>query len=291
MSALRQIQPKSPFYGQAQFDLKNWQRHLQDLTQLELAHVTAGVGQKFTLQLAIEQAQTIAVNRPRRLQAQTLTAYWQKEIQRIEDRPYILQAQQLAKPGTIPALRQAIAAVSQIRLGRALRPEAQGLMAQWQSQIEIIEDQPILNEARTLSQNGRLSRAIDVASKIGSDRALYDQAQAAIGEWWAEIRRVQLAQDQPILNEARALAKVDSLTLAIDTANQIAPGRILYDQAQAEIADWKIRRQAIWDAWAAESSQGDSYHSDSYGDEYYGDEYYGDEYYGDDSSDGYDRSY
>jgi hypothetical protein len=220
-----------------------------------------------TLQVAIEQAQQVTATRPRRLQAQTLAAHWQLEVERIEDRPLILRAQQLADPNSIPALRSAIAEASKVAIGRPRRVEAQTLVADWTNQIERLEDQPILDEARSLGQQGRYSQAIAVASRIRADRTLYSEARSNIRRWRAEIRRIQVAEDLRILNAARALANVDSLTLAIEKASQIAPGRALYGQAQAEISEWQVRREQIWNGWAAESSE-PSYYDDGYDQSY-----------------------
>ena len=267
ITALHGIQPGSAFYGQARADLQNWKQQLQDVTRLQYADLAASLGQKMTLQLAIEQAQQVTATRPRRLQAQTLAAHWQLEVERIEDRPLILRAQQLADPNSIPALRSAIAEASKVAIGRPRRVEAQTLVADWTNQIERLEDQPILDEARSLGQQGRYSQAIAVASRIRADRALYSEARSNIRRWRAEIRRIQVAEDLRILNAARALASVDSLTLAIEKASQIRPGRALYGQAQAEISEWQVRREQIWNGWAAESSE-PSYYDDGYDDGY-----------------------
>ena len=50
----------------------------------------------------------------RRMQAQTLAAHWQQEIERIEDAPRLQAARQLAKPGAVEDLRSAIARAGQI---------------------------------------------------------------------------------------------------------------------------------------------------------------------------------
>lgn len=261
ITALHRIQPGSAFYGQSRQDLLNWKRQLEDVTRLQYADLAATLGQKSTLQAAIGQASQITPTRPRRQQAQTLIANWQNEVERIEDRPLILRARAMADPDSIPALKGAIAEASQVQLGRSRRVEAQTLIADWTNQVERLEDQPILDEARSIADRGRYSQAIVIASRIQSGRDLYDEARSEIRRWRYQIL---LAQDRSILRQARALASVDSLTMAIDLASQISPDRPLYSQAQAEISRWVGRRQEIWDIWASESSQ--SY--DSYGDGY-----------------------
>jgi hypothetical protein len=63
---------------------------------------------------------------------------------------------------------------------------------------------------------------------------------------------IQIAEDKPILDEAKDLAYVGSLSAAINMASQIAPGRALYDEAQRAIALWKAEREYIWSIWEAE---------------------------------------
>ncbi|MGA7936553.1 MAG: hypothetical protein WCA35_23565, partial [Kovacikia sp.] len=194
VATVRQINPESRFHAQAQTSLKQWNAQLQDVMQLHLAQLTASLGQRQGYEFAIAQAQQVSFNRPRRVQAQTLIAHWRHEIERIEDQPLIVYAQKLAEPGTIPAFRAAIAAANQIPAGRALRGEAQGLAYGWRRQIEVIEDQPFLNLARLQARQGNLSLAIQTASVIHAGRALYYQAQAAIGDWQADIRRIEMAR-------------------------------------------------------------------------------------------------
>ncbi len=192
VAAARQIPPSSRFYAQAQDSLASWQAQLEGVKTLQIALVTANLGQPDALKLAIAQAQTIAPSHPRRVQAQTLIAHWHNEQERLADNPVLVRARQLAAPGTIPAMRLAIAQANQIAMGRTLRGEAQGLAYSWTRQIETIEDRPYLSMARTLAQRGRLAEAIRSAALVRSGRALYPQAQAAIRGWRADLRRAEM---------------------------------------------------------------------------------------------------
>ncbi|HEY9625042.1 MAG TPA: hypothetical protein V6C78_32245 [Crinalium sp.] len=265
VAAAQQIKPESPLYPLVHRKIKDWQAQIQDLTQLQFANFTASLGQRAAYEVAIAQAATIAPNSTKRLQAQTLIAHWHQQIERIQDQPYLLSARKLAEPGTIPALKAAIALAQQIPLGRALRIDAQTAIAEWTDQIETIEDKPMLDKAMALAEKGNLSDAIQEAKKIRSGRALYDKAQAAIADWRAQIRAAQIAEDRKILDKAGSLAAVQSLTLAIETASQIGPGRPLYDEAQSAIAEWRSQRAAIWETWSEQDQQsGDDSSSDDY---------------------------
>ncbi|WNZ24869.1 hypothetical protein HJG54_19785 [Leptolyngbya sp. NK1-12] len=240
IAALAQVKPASPFYSQAQAHKKDWQAQMKDLIQLKYASATAGLGQQSTLKLAIGQAKQIDADQPRRLQAQSLIAYWEQEAQRLEDRPILDQAIQFAKAGSISDLKAAIAQAGEIALGRALRVKAQTYIAMWRSQIQTLEDQPKLDRAWELARQGKLGEAIAAASGIQAGRSLYRQAQSAISDWrYQQVVDAQIARDQPILDRAASLAETGNLAAAIDVASQIEPGRALYGRAQSSIDQWQ----------------------------------------------------
>jgi len=242
VAAIGKVKPDSPFYQQAQTMQKNLQVQLHDLTQLHYATLLAELGQQSTLDLAIDQARMITPDRPQRVQAQTLIAYWYDQIERVEDQPYLDRAIALAKSGAIPDLQAAIAEASLIPQGRILRQEAQGWIANWRDQIETIEDQPYLDRAWAFANEGNLAEAIDAADMIRPGRALYDDAQSAIYSWQAQlIRNQQIAEDRPILDRAKSLANSGDLYNAIQVASQIGSGRVLYAEAQGLISTWNYQ--------------------------------------------------
>lgn len=211
----QQISPDSRFRVQARGSFTAWQTQLADLAQLQAAQMLADLRQPASLKLAIAQAQQIAPDRPRRRQAQTLVAHWYQEIQRIEDAPYLAQARELADPDSIPALKAAIREANMIAKGRALWGEAQGLISQWQRQIQVLEDEPFLNLARLQARQGELSLAIDTASVIRPGRALYAEAQAAIQAWQVTIQNIA-AQTEA---EAAALAAPEPVNRTASTSS------------------------------------------------------------------------
>lgn len=244
-AALTDANRRQFFNQTAQLQPEDLSNQIQNLMDLQLANQVAKIGHPLALKLAIDQAEMIGVEQPRRVLAQTLVAHWRKEAQRIEDRPYLGLARQLAQAETLEGFRAAVAQANQVSLGRPLRVEAQSLIAEWTKRIQIIEDQPLLTEALALAQEGKLSAAIDKASEVSEGRALYRKAQTSIGDWVAEI---QVAEDRPILSRAKRLANQGSLSAAIAEASRILYGRALYYQAQGLIADWAAERDAIWAA-------------------------------------------
>ncbi|HIK46880.1 MAG TPA: hypothetical protein IGR64_18710, partial [Leptolyngbyaceae cyanobacterium M65_K2018_010] len=209
MLLANQVPPDSPFYPQAQSSVATWRTHLGDLGHLQTAQLIGRVNQLEALGLAIAQAEQVPLGHPRRVQAQTLIAHWRQEVERLEDRPYLAKAHQLAQTQTLEGLRAAIASAGQIALHRALRPEAQSWIYVWTSQIQAIEDRPVLNRARNLAERGELSQAIAEAAGIQPGRALYGEARAAMAHWQRQI----WAQDQARQRAAqRALAKIQTPT-------------------------------------------------------------------------------
>ncbi|MGF1570048.1 MAG: hypothetical protein ACFCVD_18590 [Nodosilinea sp.] len=190
MLVANQLPKNSPYYPQAQSSVATWRTHLEDLGQLQGAQLVGQFKTLDTLNAAIAQASHVPLGHPRRVQAQTMMAHWRQEIERIEDRPYLVKAHQLAKTKTIDSLQAAIQSAQAVALNRALRGEAQSWIYVWTSQIQTIEDQPILDRARALATRGELSQAMVEASTVKQGRALYDEAQAAIVGWrqtiWAQ---------------------------------------------------------------------------------------------------------
>ncbi|MDJ0557371.1 MAG: hypothetical protein QNJ68_23565, partial [Microcoleaceae cyanobacterium MO_207.B10] len=251
-AAASQITSNSPYYQEAQTQIKQLKQQLDDLTYIQLANAIASVGQPATFKLAIDQAQMVSQGQVLRIPAQTLIAGWRKDILRIEDRPYITLAKELSEQKTVDSYNSAIKQASYVALERPLRIEAQTLIAEWNKRVQIIEDSPLLAEARALAKEGNLGQAIDLAYQIESGRALYEEAQDEIYKWTTEL---QIAQDRPILNQAYSLADQGSLTAAINTAYQIGYGRALYYEAQGAISRWAAERDAIWAAQQAEEAR------------------------------------
>lgn len=242
LAAAQRITVDRPFYAQAQTYMPQLQTRAQDLTQIQLATTVASSEQPPALYLAMLLAQGIAPDRPQRIYAQTLIAQWRKELQQTEDRANLTLARQIAKVGTLPHLKAAIAQASKIPLGRALRPQAQTTIYEWKLQIQALEDKPILDQARILAKQNKLSAAIQTATKIQPGRMLYNDAQTAIQVW---TRTLQTQADRPILNQAKALAKQGKLAAALDLAYQIGDHRALSGEAQAAIAEWEAQLAAI----------------------------------------------
>lgn len=240
-TAARQVAPTSAYYKQAQQLRPQLAQQSQDAAQIQLARSLAAGGQLTGMQWAMQQVEAIATNRPRRLDAQTHLATWRKQLQALEDRPIVKQAELLAQAGGIDQLRSAVNIIERLPKGRSLYTKAQSQKAEWVAQIQTIEDKPILNEARSVAQAGKLGQAIQIASRIKAGRALYGDAQGDIGAWAGELQAIA---DRERLAQAQALAAQGSLTRAIGVAAQISSGAVS-DEAQQSISRWSAEREEI----------------------------------------------
>lgn len=247
-----QVDRKSSLFAKNRDRVEAWEQQIQNTGQLHLAKFLANIDNVYAYQLAIDHAALIDSEKPGRIEAQTLIAQWDQQIDTFQDRQILARARQFATQNTTVGYQAAISEARKVDIGNPLRIEAQTLIAEWGGSIERVEDQPILNQARALAKAGKMNEAIQVAEQISSERSLYREAQDDIYTWVAEIQAVQ---DQPILNEANALARNGRLSDAIATASQIGYGRALYPEAQDRIAGWASERDAIYASQRREEAQ------------------------------------
>ncbi len=206
MLTANRVPQGSPYYPQAQSSVIAWRQHLGDLAKFQTAQAVGQVRDRDALSVAIAQAAEVPLGHPRRVQAQTMVAHWRQEIERLEDRPYLVKAHELASAKTHEGLQAAIATAQAIALPRALRSEAQGWVYVWTSELQVMEDQPMLNRARSLASEGKLSQAIVEATGIRPGRALYDEARGAIAGWQGQIAAAERARQAALQRAAAARA-------------------------------------------------------------------------------------
>ncbi|WP_035986728.1 hypothetical protein [Leptolyngbya sp. KIOST-1] len=227
MLLANRLPPDSPYYPQAQSSVATWRTHLSELTRLQTAQAIGQVRDVNALKVAIDQAAKVPLGHPRRVQAQTLLAHWRQEVERLEDRPQLVKAHELASGKTYEGLQAAIQTANAIALPRALRSEAQSWIYIWTSELQAMEDRPLLNRARSLAAQGNLSQAIAEASGIRSGRSLYDEASAAIAQWQAEIAAAERAR-------LRALQEAAARRAAIAAPAENIPASVEASDAAAE---------------------------------------------------------
>jgi hypothetical protein len=235
ISMAQGIKANSSVYPRAQELMTGWQLEVQDLAFLQRARNMAASGKPADLELAIKEASQIPANNPLAKQASTEIAGWRNQIQVGQDQPYVQAAEQAASAGTPAALQQGIAQMQQIRPGRALYAQAQQKIQQWTSQLQRIEDAPIMESAEQQARQGNTAAAITLAKRIGQGRALYSQAQERIAAWSGDSQSgSSLAAAQELANQGTA----EALLGAIDAADRIPQSSGSYQAARASINKW-----------------------------------------------------
>lgn len=229
---LQSISRDRPQYARARDLIGLWRQEAQGRSQLDWARLIANPGTVADLKAAIAEAQEVTRDNPVWSDAQDQIDRWRTQVETIEDQPYLRQAELLAQQGD---LESAIANARMIRPGRALHAVAQDRINDWVSQIQQVEDGPILTQAQRLADRGQLQEAILVASQIGSNRALFADAQSDIGRWRS------LLDGQLQLQQAYHLAQigtVSSLVEAIELALQISEDSLQRADAIAAADGW-----------------------------------------------------
>lgn len=238
----QQIRSNRPLAKQAQQWIARWRQEIETIGRLQQAKNIAQSGNTQDLAAAITQASMISHTSPRREEVERQIQDWRNQLQTIEDRPILNQADQYAVAGDPVALQAAITQAQQVRQGRALYGEAQEKIRQWRWQIQAIQNQPYLEQARQYASMGDLPTAIQWAAQIPRGEAYYQEAQADLKNWRQAIQQQAiLAQSQTNLAEANQVARlgtVDALTAAIAKADQVAPSSPLRGEADDAIDRW-----------------------------------------------------
>lgn len=238
IATAQKITSDRPAYNQAQELIARWQLEIEDVANLQKARELAQGGTVGDLTAAIAQAEAISDNHPRAAEASEEVSRWRSKVESIEDRPYLNRAEEIATMADVGSLQAAINEANQIGRGRALYREARKKIGAWRGQIERIEDQPILDEARSLASSGNLPAAIGTARQIKSGRSLFGEAQAAANDWQGQIDARQNWR------EARQIAlqgTPESLARAIRIANRVPSSSPLRFDVNQAIAEWSNR--------------------------------------------------
>lgn len=239
------IPDTNPRAEEAAQQVNGWRNQvetIEDRPYLDRADQIASLQNIDSLEAAIKEASQISRGRALYQEAQSKIQNWTLQIQRTEDQPYLDRAEQFASSEDINSLQAAINEASQISRGRALYREAQRKIWSWTSQVERIQDQPYLDQARLLASSGNLPAAIAAAERIQPRRALSSEAQAVINDWQGQLRARQNWQ------EARQLAlqgTPEALAQAIGIAERVPTTSPLRTDVNAAINQWSQQMLSI----------------------------------------------
>ncbi|GCA92239.1 chromosome segregation ATPase [Microcystis aeruginosa] len=216
---LEQIDASRPLHQTALAMRERWQLQVQDLRILSEARDLAQAGTIEQYSAAIAKAGEVPRNNPLWSQAQQEIGSWNRQIQVIEDRPILERAREIALPGDINSLSNAIIQARAIGKNRALYRDAQREIGGWQVRIERMEDQPILDQAQALANLKDYSTAIETANQIPPGRTLSSEASQNIRRWRRELRARQNLQQA---NQLAATGTAEGLTRAIALVTNIS---------------------------------------------------------------------
>lgn len=219
----------NPVWDETQEEIDRWQSRIEvteDQPYLKQAEQLASYGDRASLEAAINTALKIAPGRALYDDAQGKIGEWNQEIERIQDRPILDRAWNLAQWGN---LQEAVAVAQTIPPNRALYEEAQSAIESWRTESR---DRQRLDEAYQIGDRAQtpqeLVRAMSVANQVSSSSSLRYSADAAIQDW-----------SQRILIEAQQQSTYN-LMEAIAIAKQVPYYSGLYAQARREIEAWEL---------------------------------------------------
>jgi hypothetical protein len=238
----KKIKSDRPLYNKVQEFITRWQQEIADLKTLESASQLSSKGGVNNLKVAIIQLQTIPQSNSRWPEAKKEIQRLSNQVELIEDTPILARADQLAIPGDTVSLEMAISEARKISSGRNLYQQAQDKIKIWTELSQRFRDQPYLDQAQQLANDGNFESAIAAASKIQPGRILYNQAQSNIRKWQSQL------QAEESLQSARQAAQggsVEALETAIMLANQVSESSALRSQANEAISDWSRQIFAI----------------------------------------------
>ncbi len=178
----------------------NLQKEVEDLEKLANAESKTWSGNESDIEAAIADAQRVGLGRPLYDKAQKLIARFNLVK---GDSDKLNQARQLAQSSRPEDLQNAIALAAQISGSSPRAKEAQEFVTQLTNDLQTKQDRPILERAEQIAGAGdaaSLQKAIDEISKIGSGRALGDQARQKRNEWASQLKSLE--------NQASELAKL-----------------------------------------------------------------------------------
>ncbi|MBE9094154.1 hypothetical protein [Tychonema sp. LEGE 07203] len=231
-----------PLYKQGQDLVGRWQQEMADVKTLDAASRLAAPGGVNDLRAAIAQLQTVPQSNPRSQEALREIARLSRQIELLEDSPYLQRANDLAVAGDPNSLEAAVAQASRISRGRALYGEAQTKIQAWIERRQRLQDQPFLDRAQQLAAGGNLGEAIEMARRIRSGRVLYEEARSNIRTWEAQF------QGEQGLQNARTAARAgtaEALERAITLALEVPESSSLRWQASEAIDEWSQRILAL----------------------------------------------
>ena len=219
----------NPRYSEARREIGQWQSKIQTIEDRPILNRARELSYGNNINAwrrALAEIGLISSNSPLYGEAQGYARTWRANIQRVEDRPILDEAESFANVNNYPA---AIETAKTISSNRALYSEAQNRIAVWQQEID---GQRYYREARDIALGGTpesLARAIRTARQASTNTSVGSQVIRDVNDWAAQILAI-----------ARQTSN-SSLERAIAIAEQVPSGTTSFTPAQKEIEFWQIQ--------------------------------------------------
>ncbi|XHU96663.1 MAG: chromosome segregation ATPase [cyanobacterium endosymbiont of Rhopalodia gibba] len=236
------IDANRPLYQKAQDLINRWQLEIEDVTRFKEAQNLARGGTINDLNAAIAYAELIPSGNPRYQEVRQKIQAWILEVQRVEDRAILDQAQDIVRGGTVVALQEAITKASLITFNRTLYDEAQRSIHQWRASIQRQEDQPILEQAIFLGNSKNYNGAIQAARQIDRGRVLFREAQNKIRQWQQEIKAQKDFQEAYLMAQGGTSQALGS---AIEVIRKIPGSTQLSNRSRQALNRWSYQLLSI----------------------------------------------
>jgi hypothetical protein len=248
IAELKKLSPQRPLYLKAQEYIEKWSADKSYVKVLQEARASVGDGTVQSLSMAIEQARQIPSDSTQWGSAQQDIKEWGANLSQQQDQPILDRADALSFKGDRASLQAAIRTAQQIGPGAPLYADAQSRIKDWSNQLnpvaarttESVEPtksglgdsatRTLMQEAQRMAQKSTpaaLASAIETASQIPAQSALYADAQQSITAWGDQM-----------LELAASKANYD-LDSAIAIAQQIPASAPAYGTAQQQIQAWQ----------------------------------------------------
>ncbi len=246
---LRKMSPQRPLYLKAQEYIQKWSADIAYVRLLEEARAKVAGGSTQELGLALDLARQIPSDSSQWKSAQQDIKEWAADLSNQQDQPILDRADELSFKGDPTSLRAAIRTAQQIGSGTPLYTQAQSRIKGWQDQLNPDafgaaaipeatvtagsadqETKTLFQEAQRMAQKSTpaaLASAIETASQVSPQAALYAEAQQSIAAWGDQM-----------LELANSRANYD-LNSAIAIAQQIPAAAPAYSTAQQQLQTWE----------------------------------------------------
>lgn len=246
---LKKMSPQRPLYLKAQEYIQKWSADIAYVRLLEEARAKVAGGSTQELGLALDLARQIPSSSSQWKSAQQDIKEWAADLSNQQDQPILDRADELSFKGDLTSLRAAIRTAQQIGSGTPLYTQAQSRIKGWQDQLNPDafraaaipeatvtagsadqETKTLFQEAQRMAQKSTpaaLASAIETASQVSPQAALYTEAQQSIAAWGDQM-----------LELANSRASYD-LGGAIAIAQQIPAAAPAYSSAQQQIQTWE----------------------------------------------------